>query len=155
MSINEKIHNPDIKFRWHRIPRKVGLSVAGGDISMSKPLLDLLGFKQSNPYEIGEHVAVDSFDVNASMHLLYVYCDVASYTPVGESKVPLLRVCNSSGDYGEIIRQTYTHPHYVAVSRRDIETIEVNINNELGKPMPFEFGKTVVTLHFRRLNQLI
>jgi len=78
-----------------------------------------------------------------------------SYSLVGDTKVPLLRVVDTQGTYGQMVSATFTHPHYVPVARSDLETIEINISNELGKPVPFEFGKLVVTLHFRRKNKLI
>ena len=81
---------------------------------------------------------------------MYIYSDTASYTNVGGTKAPLLRVCNSGGGFGGTISKSFVHPLYVPLSHNDIETIEVNINNELGLPMPFQFGKSVVTLDFRR-----
>jgi len=68
---------------------------------------------------------------------------------------PLLRVCSVSGIYGDTVRTIFTQPQYVPVARREIKTVEININNELGKPMPFVFGKSVVTLHFRRRHSLL
>jgi hypothetical protein len=82
---------------------------------------------------------------------MYIYCDVASHEIVGDTKTPLLRVCNVSGKHGDIVRHTYDRPHYVPVERREFDSVEIAINNELGKPMPFRFGKSVVTLHFRRM----
>jgi hypothetical protein len=60
------------------------------------------------------------------------------------------RVWNVTGKHGDVARYTYDQPHYVPVGRREFDTIEVAINNELGKPMSFEYGKSVVILHFRR-----
>jgi hypothetical protein len=91
-----------------------------------------------------------AFDANRGLNLMYVYYDVASHTVVGDTKTPLLRVCNVTGKHGDVARHTYDQPHYVPVGRREFDTIEVAINNELGKPMPFEYGKSVVILHFRR-----
>ena len=81
---------------------------------------------------------------------MYVYCDVASHAIIGDTKTPLLRVCNVVGKHGDVVRHSYDQPHYVPVGRREFDTIEIAINNELGEPMPFEYGKSVVTLHFRR-----
>lgn len=96
--------------------------------------------------ETGKH----DFNVDRGMNLMYVYCDVASHSIVGDTKAPLLRVCNVTGKHKDIVRHTYFQPHYVPVGRDDFDTIEIAIYNELGKPMPFQYGKSVVTLHFRR-----
>jgi hypothetical protein len=82
---------------------------------------------------------------------MYVYCDVASHSIIGDTKTPLLRVCNVAGKHGEYVRHTYVQPHYVPVGRHEFDTIEIAIYNDAGrKPMPFQYGKSVVTLHFRR-----
>jgi hypothetical protein len=81
---------------------------------------------------------------------MYVYCDIATDSAVGDARAPLLRVCNVSCEHGRTVRVVYNRPHYVPVGRREFETIEISMNSEVGKPMPFDFGKSVVTLHFRR-----
>jgi hypothetical protein len=95
-------------------------------------------------------MAQQAFDVNRGLNLLYVFCDVATHTIVGDPKTPLLRTCNVTGKHGEFVRHTYVQPHYVPVGRREFDSIEITINNELGKLIPSEYGKSVVTLHFRR-----
>jgi hypothetical protein len=120
---------------------------------MSEDLQRYMGFDLStislDPVSFGT-MAKQAFDVNRGLNLLYVYCDVATHTIVGDTKTPLLRTCNVTGKHGEFVRHTYVQPHYVPVGRREFDSIEIAINNELGKPMPFEYGKSVVTLHFRR-----
>lgn len=122
---------------------------------MSDALKTKLGFCKNGPYSRGWLWANETFDLHAGQRLMYVYCDIASFVPIGNTKSPLLRVCNVSGSYGEIVRVTFDRPFYVPVSRREFDTILVDIRNELGQPMPFEFGKSVVTLHFRRRHDLL
>ncbi len=85
---------------------------------------------------------------------MYLYCDIATFTSVGDIKAPLLAIVPTTGRFGQTVREVYTDPHYVPVQRKDFDTIEIAINNEEGKPMPFEFGKSVVKLHFKRVNPL-
>ena len=147
-------------FRFDDVLRKIRLMIrcdedADEAFFISDELKHQFGFTINGPFRTGEFIAEKTFDVNDGSNLMYVYCDIASFTPVGNAKAPLLRVCNISGKYGEMIRTIFTHPHYVPVARREIENIEININNELGKPMPFVFGKAVVTLHFKRRHSLL
>ena len=86
----------------------------------------LFGFAQCGPYRTGEYTAEEKFDVNEGSQPLYLYCDIASFTAVGHAKAPLLRVCNTTDNYGDVIRTIFTHPHYVPVARREIESIEIN-----------------------------
>jgi hypothetical protein len=158
--ITEETNRKDLRaaFRFDETTRRIFLNVrcqSDESYFISDEFMNHFGFESNGPFIAGEHVAEKTFDVNDESHLIYVYCDIASFTAVGHAKAPLLRVCNISGKYGDTVRTIFTHPHYVPVARREIETIEININNELGKPMPFEFGKSVVTLHFRRRHSLL
>lgn len=38
---------------------------------------------------------------------------------------------------------------YIPVSRKQFETIEVNIKHDTEELVPFEFGKVLLTLYFR------
>jgi hypothetical protein len=117
-------------------------------VTLSHEFMKFLGFTRGWLSK-NQITANDMLDLNRGMNLMYVYCDVASYSIVGDAETPLLRVCNPSGKDGETIRTIFTHPHYVPVARRELETIEINISDELGRPIPFMHGKSVVTLHFR------
>jgi hypothetical protein len=100
-------------------------------------------------------IATDVFELNRSLNFIYVYCEVASYSIVGDTKTPLLRVCSINGRHGEIIRTIFTHPHYVPVARKEYDCIQILLSTELGQPFPFLFGKSMVTLHFRRRHSLL
>lgn len=89
-------------------------------------------------------------DVNRGLNLLYVYCDVESDVLIGDSRASLLRVCNTDSEHCRIARVIYVRPHHVPVGRCKFDAIKTSINNELGRPMPFEFGRWLATLHFRR-----
>jgi hypothetical protein len=123
----------------------------GISVIISPDLLEILGFRRMLRFASDvDRVGFAPFDVNRGLNLVYIYCDVASYSTVGDIRAPLLRVCNVSGKNGRVVRITYDRPHYVPVGRREFDAVGIAINNELGEPMPFEFGKTIVTLHFRR-----
>jgi len=148
-----------VTFKFDSVYKKMQLTIRCNDENeaffMSEKLCSLFGFAHCGPYRCGEFTAENTFAINDGSNLIYVYCDIAAFTTVGHAKASLLRVCNTSGKYGDMVRTIFTHPHYVPVARREIESIEININGELGKPMPFEFGKSVVTLHFKRRHSLL
>ena len=48
-----------------------------------------------------------------------------------------------------LIHRLYATPQYVPVSRKEFNTVEIDIRDDTGRPVPFEFGKVVATLHFR------
>ena len=89
-------------------------------------------------------------DLDHGFHNLYVYCDIVETQFVGNAQVPLLRIVPVEGNDGERVTNTFTSPQYLPVSRREFETIEVNIRRDSGEIVPFEAGRLLVTLHFRR-----
>jgi hypothetical protein len=110
-----------------------------------------MGFREALvPYGKVDVTGHAAFDVNRKTNLMYVYCDVATHCAVGDARSPLLQICNVSGEHGGTAHVVYDRPHYVPVRRREFVTVKISINNEAGRPMPFEFGKSVVVLHFRR-----
>lgn len=157
MVLSEWIQMSNVNISWNSWHRKMKLTLFAdlGAFYMSKALSNMLGFDSIGPYRKGSFTADHTFDINATMRMMYLYSDIVDYSLVGDTKAPLLRVIDTQGTYGDMISTTFTHPHYIPVARSDLETVQININNELGKPVPFEFGKAVVTLHFRRKNKLI
>ena len=87
---------------------------------------------------------------NRGINSVYVYCDAAEAIPVSDIKAPLLRVIDAAGNFGDLIQRLNTTPHYVPVSRKEFNTVEIDIMNDTRHPVPFEFDKVVATLHFRR-----
>lgn len=124
-------------------------------IHISDEFQKYFGFDIHGPYSDGLYTAKRKFDMNAGLGLMYIYSDIASYSAVGDVQAPLMRVCNSEGSHNEVVRVCYTHPHYLPVSRRHIDTIDIYITDQLGCPYPFETGTSIVTLHFRRINKFL
>ena len=89
-------------------------------------------------------------DLDHGFHDLYVYCDIIQPQYVGDALVPLLRIVPVEGKDGERISKSFIRPQYVPVSRKQFESIEVNIKRDTGETVPFEFGRVLLTLHFRQ-----
>jgi hypothetical protein len=121
------------------------------DIVLSRELVRFMSFRETLvPYGKVDVTGPAAFDVNRKMNLMYVYCNVATDSAIGDARAPLLRVCNVSGEHGRIVHIVYDRPHYMPMGRREFDTVKISINNEAGRPMPFKFSKSVVTLHFQR-----
>ena len=89
-------------------------------------------------------------DLDHGFHDLYVYCDITQPQYVGDALVPLLRIVAVEGKDGERISKSFIRPQYVPVSRKQFESIEVNIKRDTGETVPLEFGRVLLTLHFRQ-----
>jgi hypothetical protein len=161
-TINTTLHydvpNFNVTFSFNSRNRTVNMDLKvdrGISFYMSEALKTKLGFCKTGPYGKGFYEGKDLLDINAGQRLIYVYCDAAGYNFVGKTRTPLLRVCNVSGKAGEMVRVTFNPPFYVPVARREFDTIAVDIRDELGQLVPFESGKSLVTLHFRRVHNLL
>jgi len=127
----------------------------GGYIALSEELADILGFsvKLNHHPAPGGTVEGDRVsDVRGGMHGIYVYCDVLENVPVGDSLAPLLRIVDVEGRNGGTIHRTFVHPRYVPLQKKEFDSIEIDIRDDTGAPVPFESGKLVVTLHFKRVS---
>ena len=91
-----------------------------------------------------------SCDLQAGLHALYVYCDLLQFTHVGNIKAPLLRVVDSGGEAGDVITRYYERPRYIPLQKKNFDSIQIIIRDDLGEKIQFENGKVLLTLHFRR-----
>ena len=78
-------------------------------------------------------------DPNRGFNSLYVYCDAAESIPVGDIKAPLLRVVDAAGHFCDLIHRLYTTPQYVPVSKKEFNTLEIDIRDDTGRPVPLEY----------------
>ena len=81
-------------------------------------------------------------DINGGFSSMYVYTDIVDAQFVGDVKVLLLRIVNTEGKYGNNVHASFRNLQYVPVKVNAFETIDENVS--------FEFGKSIVSLHFRQ-----
>lgn len=147
------------KFKYDPITKRLmGDINKGANIQFSPAICSMLGVDaRQNPilnYDEDDDYIVDfvgdnACDVNRGFCSLYVYCNVLEQVPVGDTKAPLLRIVNVSGKSGDSVRTTYAKPVYIPLQQKTFDSIQVDIRSDIGRPIPFEYGKAIVTLHFR------
>ena len=82
----------------------------------------------------------------------YIYSDIVQYQFVGNEQAPLLRIV-PAGEINKGLNFTskiFDSPHYIPVARNNLDTVEIDIRNHLGKPILFTSSEVVVKLHFKR-----
>jgi len=91
---------------------------------------------------------------NGIPRTMFIYCDLIKPQYVGDTTVPLLRIVNINNNmlqnFGSGSVSTFTLPHYVPISKKSFETIEIAVKDETGSSLPFMFGTLTVKLHFRQ-----
>ena len=85
---------------------------------------------------------------------LYVYCDLAMHQMVGNTQAPLLRIVPVTGAEGDNVTYIYENIQYVPCRGGSIQNVEVDIRDDTGKPIHFDGGRVIVTLHIRRARSL-
>lgn len=128
----------------------------GATIKFSKGLAENLGFVADEV--IGENIlpgktetVISPFmaDPHSDLYLLYVYSDIIQSEMVGGTLAQLLRIIAVTGKDGEMVLASYDRPHYCPLSRRNFQSIEVNIRTHTGRLVSFVNGRVIVKLHFR------
>ena len=135
-----------------KVPFGCGISFHESDIARCLGFKQEKQFKQSSrekPYSEFESDAIVS---RKSIESIYIYSDIVENQYVGDYKVPLLRVVPVRSNFGEMDWIHYDKPHYMRLSRENINNIEINIRDSTGEFVSFESGKVIVTLVFRRIS---
>ena len=137
---------------------KVILNVKRGQIWFSKLIGDVLGFTNSCKDEEGRYIfnagihAAENLPLRrGGMHHIFVYSDIVKTQIVGDSMVPLLRIVNITGEFGEVVTQTF-RPYYLPIDKLEFDIVEILLCNEFGEEIIFEEGQSIVTLHFKKTN---
>lgn len=84
---------------------------------------------------------------------LFVYSDIIRGIHVGDSISNLLRMVDIPTDakFGDQVSFRYEKPEYKRLASNQISCIQLYIKDDCGSDIPFEFGRTIVTLHFRKV----
>ena len=107
----------------------------------------ILGLTQQRLQQ-GQTSGTTLIDLNPT-HTLYVYCDIVKNRIVGDKMTQLLRVVPVIGEDEKMCNHIYENIHYIPLLRKVFDTIEIDIRDSRGQPVPFEGGSSNVTLHFR------
>lgn len=86
---------------------------------------------------------------------LFVYTDICEPYIVGDVQASLLRIVNmdyTRYTYGTTQVKYFSPPNYIPLLNNNISTINIDVRDQLGKTIPFEYGTLTVTLHFKRIH---
>jgi len=114
-------------------------------------LASILGFDAGVKYSGHEPIwGQRAGDMYRSLGLFYVYCNLAEYVLVGDTKAPLLRIVDRPSDIKGIEPHIMNPVQYVPLQKKCFDTVTVSVMLDSGTSVPFLAGKTVVVLEFRR-----
>ena len=140
----------NIKLTYNALTGKVTVQIKNGfQFAVMKQLSIILGFggKDVMLKKTTESPYVADL---TTVSTIYVYCDIVEPQIVGDTSAQLLKSIPAEGRFGDIIAKTFTNIQYVPIRTKSFEALEVLLRNDTGDPVPFERGKVVITLHFRK-----
>ena len=88
-------------------------------------------------------------DLNGTA-MIYFYRDIVQPQVVGDTNAKLIKSVPLQGKMGEVLTKTFTNIQYVTVQTKSFKGIEIVLRDGTGKPVPFERGNVLVTLHFKQ-----
>ena len=145
------------KLKYNEMSKRVHFVMfRGQSLTFSPALATILGLDaKQNPSKSKDEdsfgwAATSVSDITRGINYMMLYCDLLEHVPVGDTKAPLLRIVNANGTNGEIVHHLYDEPRYIPLQKKNFDSIELDLRDDLGKPIAFENGKLVVTLHFRQ-----
>ena len=91
-------------------------------------------------------------ELNAGCRSLFVYSNIVKPSIVGDIFTPILRLVQVPTDasFGDQIVIPYADVHYKPVAINEFDIIEVDIKDDSNDNIPFEFGRVIIKLHFRK-----
>ena len=154
-TFNEKALKYFYKFSWEPNLKRYTLEILSEKfaLSLSKSLASILGFDPSKDlYRKGSYIAQDSPILHRNITGLYVYTNIINAVHVGDVKAPLLLTCpfKRKGSNDIVDQQEFLNPTYTPINRNVINQIDIGIYDDAGTLIPFLYGKTKLSLHFRR-----
>ena len=117
--------------------------------AMDGMLSILLGFGGENVKITKDTTSPYVVDITGAMNTIYVYCDIVQPQVIGDTNASLLRTVSIEGKAGEVVTRTYNNTQYIPLQTKSFGDIQILLRDDTGKPVPFERGKVVITLHFR------
>ena len=147
-----------VKFAYEPVTQKfVALVKSETKFTLYGDLPDILGFGSGGSNSSLAPAARSMFvrahsivDLRRGFESLYVYSSIIEPRIVGDKIAPLLRIVPISGRHGEMVTARFDHVQYIPLLSREFGSVETEIRDDTGRPVPFERGKVTVTLHFRR-----
>lgn len=104
-----------------------------------------------------KNAAMYPWDLSGGSSAMFIQADCVENQVVGDSLAPLLRVVPlnppSGVGYGQPIALVFNTPHYITVTKPELSSIEIKLLTDQGRPVFFNFGKSIVKLHFVRRSQ--
>ena len=145
-------------FKINASDNRVTISVAENHLLLwnekNRNISSLLGFAADgimigNKPGYTDYVAPLLFGGREKLLFVFVYCNLAEYSYVGDSMTPCLRALPISANNQNATVLRFENPHYVPVATSRFSEVAIEFANDLGEEVKFSKGLSLIKLHFR------
>ena len=166
--INESVKKLFKKERFDEKTRYIKFSILNGKVTVTsshftiylrKEQAIVLGFmKFDDPEEVKKITrGTTTGSYNANLHRetnIHVYCDIVQAQIVGDTEVPLIGVIPTAGKTSGMHETVHEveNIHYIPIQTKSFQKIKVLLRSSTYEPIPFEYGRATITLHFKPVN---
>lgn len=98
--------------------------------------------------------ALNDVTIHGPTDTLYIYCNLIQPTLIGNFEAQLIRrvAVPFKEPFGNLCEDLCLSKEYYPLLYNEFDRIEIDIHDDSGKTINFEFGKVALTLHFRKVN---
>lgn len=129
-------------------------SETGGSIEFEGRLALQLGFVPKEKLKFGQTAADPPYLILGIPPEIFVYIDLVESQIISDSSSQVVRIVktldNDKTAIGGIISREFTHRNYLSIVKNRFQTIQVELRDTTGKFIPFHFGTSSATLHFKK-----
>jgi len=95
-------------------------------------------------------------EMRGGYHTLFLYTDIVKPSLVGDRYAQILRTITvpNEAKFGDQCVISYPNPIYFPLHVRNFQNIQLELRDDSGLLIPFQFGRTIVTLHFKKDEKL-
>lgn len=141
-----------VKFTHNKLSDSVRVSIDRSivqKVTLDPQLSYFIGFEKNVIYDTTH--AQRPIDYSNNVNTMYIYCDAVDYSIVGNAKANLLQCIPlpAATDYGKMQSRSFNPVRYIPIANDHIDCIYIELLDEFGHPLNFNFGSTVVTLHVK------
>lgn len=154
--LNEQSKTYQYKFHFDTTQQRFMLTLGNKyGLRLNKSLASILGF-ESNPnviYEPNTKITAQEFPIlNRGITALYVYTNIIQSVYIGDVQAPLLLTCpfKNKESKDDVHQLEFLNPYYAPLNRSVVNQIDIAIYDDSGSLIPFLYGKTKLSLDFRR-----
>ena len=121
------------------------------NVQLSKQLVYVLGFEIDSQNIVKRNEFAKYSPDIAPLHSFYVYApNLVANTVIGDTYGPLLRIVNVRSSNEKVTEIIYSPENFVQVLSKHISEIRIEILSDAGRPIEFNSGNCILTLHFKR-----